>query len=216
MKPKIFAVLDELEALYHNEANPPELGHDEPLDGLVLTILSQNTNDKNRDSAFRNLKNLYPSYQDVVDAGSAELEAAIRTAGLAHTKAARIISILKKIRDDFGEYSIKKLAGNQREYIAEYLRALPGVGAKTVACVLLFDMKLPAFPVDTHVTRVSKRVGAVPENYSPEEISMLYEKIIPAERHLGGHVNIIAHGRAVCHSQKPQCKICKLSRFCER
>ena len=209
-------MLNELEAVYHNEARPPELGHPEPLDGLILTILSQNTNDKNRDAAFSTLKALYPTWQDVINAGPEKLETAIKTAGLAHTKAARIIHILNQIHNDFGEYSIKKLALQEPEYIADYLRALPGVGAKTVACVLLFDLKLKAFPVDTHVTRVSKRVGVVPEKFTPEEISLMYESVVPVERCLGGHVNIIDHGRAICHSRNPKCKICTLSKICEK
>ncbi|MBQ7593789.1 MAG: endonuclease III [Synergistaceae bacterium] len=211
---KIFYTLDKLEEVYHNEARSPELGHSEPLDGLILTIISQNTNDKNRDAAFANLKANFPNWPDVVNAGNKKLEDVIRTAGLAHTKAERIIHILQKIHDDFHEYSIKRLAERTRDEMKSYLRALPGVGAKTVACVLLFDFKIAAFPVDTHVARVSKRVGIAPENFSPEEISSMLEEIVPAERCLGGHVNIIAHGRAVCHSRKPECKICVLNEVC--
>ena len=212
---KIFFVLDELEKIYENEKCPPEIGHAEPLDGLILTILSQNTNDKNRDAAYKKLKSLYPQWQDVIKAGALKLEDAVRTAGLARTKSERIINILNVIYKDFGEYSIKKLAKLNSEDIKKYLRALPGVGAKTVACVMLFDLKLPAFPVDTHVTRISKRVGIAEEKNSPEEISQLYEKIVPAKRCLGGHVNIIAHGRAVCHSRKPDCNKCVLASICD-
>lgn len=211
---QILRVLDLLEQEYHNEARPPELGHTEPLDGLILTVLSQNTNDKNRDSAFTNLKANFPEWQNVIDAGAEKLEAVIRTAGLAHTKAQRIITILQKVHDDFGEYSIKKLAELEREDICEYLRALPGVGAKTAACVLMFDLKIKAFPVDTHVSRVARRVGVVPEKFSPEEICAEFERIVPEERCLGGHVNMIAHGRAVCHSQRPECNKCVLAEIC--
>ena len=212
---KILRVLDFLEAEYHNEARPPELGHAEPLDGLILTVLSQNTNDKNRDAAFANLKRHFPDWPSVINAGAENLENVIRTAGLAHTKAARIIAVLTKIYADFGEYSLAKLAERGREEICAYLRALPGVGAKTVACVLLFDMKIKAFPVDTHVARVSHRVGLVPAKYTPEEICAEFERIVPASRCLGGHVNMIAHGRAVCHSQRPECGRCVLSGMCE-
>ena len=211
----IIQVLDSLESQYHNEACPPELGHSEPLDGLILTVLSQNTNDKNRDNAFMNLKANFPEWHDVINAGSARLENVIRTAGLAHTKAGRIITILQRIHDDFNEYSIMKLSGHDRDYIREYLRSLPGVGAKTVACTLLFDFKIPAFPVDTHITRISRRVGIVPEKTSPEEISQILEGIVPESRCLGGHVNMIAHGRAICHSQKPECKSCILYDMCK-
>ena len=207
-------ILDALETQYHNEKNPPELGHSEPLDGLILTVLSQNTNDINRDRAYTNLKAKFPTWPDVIAAGESQLEDSIRTAGLAHTKAGRIITILNRIHSDFGEYSILSLANHDREFIREYLRALPGVGAKTVACTLLFDFKIPAFPVDTHITRISRRTGIAPEKSSPEEISRMLEEIVPEKRFLGGHVNMIAHGRAVCHSQKPACNSCVLSEMC--
>ena len=212
---KVFFVLDELEKIYHNEAVPPELGHEDLLDGLILTVLSQNTNDRNRDSAFANLKSIYPLWPDVIKAGQEKLEAAVRCAGLAHTKAKRIIEILKIVHEDFGEYSLKKLAKRKSDYIREYLRVLPGVGAKTVACVMLFDMKIPAFPVDTHITRISKKTGIADEKNSPEEISEFFESVVPASRCLGGHVNIIAHGREICRSRNPKCKDCVLAVQCE-
>ena len=208
-------ILDALESQYHNEQYPPELGHSEPLDGLILTVLSQNTNDNNRDRAYANLKAKFPEWKDVAEAGESKLEDAIRTAGLAPTKATRIITILNRIHSDFGEYSIKALANHDREFMREYLRALPGVGAKTVACTLLFDFKIPAFPVDTHVARISRRTGIAPEKSSPEEISRLLEEIVPEKRFLGGHVNMIEHGRAVCHSQNPACRFCVLSEICK-
>ncbi len=213
-KEKVFFILDELEKIYHNEAVSPELGHDDPLDGLILTVLSQNTNDKNRDAAYTKLKTLYPTWNDVAEAGREKLEAAVRSAGLAHTKAGRIINILKILHEDFGEYSLDQLANKKSGEVREYLRALPGVGAKTVACVMLFDMKLPAFPVDTHVTRVSKRVGVAPEDTSPENISQFYESVVPIPRCLGGHVNIIAHGRTVCTARNPKCEECVLAKKC--
>ena len=208
-------ILDALETQYHNEQYPPELGHSEPLDGLILTVLSQNTNDNNRDRAYANLKAKFPEWKDVAEAGESKLEDAIRTAGLAPTKAVRIITILNRIHSDFGEYSIKALANHDREFMREYLRALPGVGAKTVACTLLFDFKIPAFPVDTHIARISRRTGIAPEKSSPEEISRLLEEIVPEKRFLGGHVNMIEHGRAVCHSQNPACRFCVLSEICK-
>ncbi|MBR0167932.1 MAG: endonuclease III [Synergistaceae bacterium] len=210
----ITEILDALESQYHNEQYPPKLGHNEPLDGLILTVLSQNTNDINRDRAYENLKANFPTWPDVITAGKSKLEDSIRTAGLAHTKAGRIITILERVKSDFGDYSIRELAAHDREYIRKYLRALPGVGAKTVACTLLFDFGIPAFPVDTHITRISKRVGIAPEKFSPEEISLMLEDVVPESRCLGGHVNMIAHGRAVCHSQRPECNSCVLSKIC--
>ena len=211
---KIFFTLDKLEEIYHNELCSPELGHAEPLDGLILTVLSQNTNDKNRDSAFTQLKNLYPTWPEVVKAGANNLEQAIKTAGLGHTKSERIIEILNQIYSDFGEYSIKKLSEFKPHDVRKYLRSLPGVGAKTAACVMLFDFKMAAFPVDTHITRIIKRLEIMPDKSTPEEISRSLELIIPFERCLGGHVNIIEHGRKICHSRKPDCKNCVLAEIC--
>jgi len=213
---RIIYFLDELEKVYHNEANSPELGHDEPLDGLIMTVLSQNTNDRNRDAAFTNLKANYPDWQSVFNAGSDGLADSIRTAGLANTKSQRIIEILRIIHADFNEYSIKKLAKYNPDDIRKYLLDLPGVGAKTAACVMLFDFKLPAFPVDTHIERVTKRFGIAGKKFSPEEISHYIEGVIPASRFLGGHVNIISHGRAVCHARRPDCKNCVLNEKCDK
>lgn len=212
---KIIRVLNALEDEYHNEACPPELGHSEPLDGLILTILSQNTNDVNRDRAYANLKANYPEWKDVIEAGREGLERVIRVAGLSRTKAGRIMTILETVHEQFQAYTIKPLSEFEPEFVKKYLRSLPGVGAKTVACTLLFDFKIPAFPVDTHITRISRRVGIAESNASPEDISRMLEDIVPASRYLGGHVNMIAHGRAVCHSQRPECKSCILAEICE-
>lgn len=211
---QIASALDLLEALYHNEADPPQLKHGEPLDGLILTVLSQNTNDRNRDTAFGRLKARFPTWEATAKAEAEALEDAIRPAGLAPTKARRILTILETIRRDFGEYSIIPLKERGRDEAREYLTALPGVGAKTAACVLLFDMELPAFPVDTHIGRVCRRVGFVPEKMPAEEISSLLEREVPPARYLGGHVNLIEHGRAVCRARKPLCGSCPLLKLC--
>ncbi|MBQ7193128.1 MAG: endonuclease III [Synergistaceae bacterium] len=212
----ILKILDALEILYHNEENPPNLKHSEPLDGLILTVLSQNTNDKNRDRAFENLKANFPTWADVVEAGASRLEDVIRVAGLAHTKSARIIEILRKVREDFGDYSLKGLMTPPALLVREYLRGLPGVGAKTAACVLLFEFGLKAFPVDTHITRIARRTGIADVKAKPEEISELFESVVPTPRCLGGHVNLIEHGRKVCRAQRPLCENCIVNIFCNR
>ena len=217
LKVWINLILNELENLYHNEDKQPELGHDEPLDGLILTVLSQNTNDKNRDAAFKRLKNKFPAWDELAERqaqamrGLRELEDAIRPAGLAPTKSRRILDILEIIKKDFGEYSIKELANRERNEIRKYLTSLPGVGAKTAACVMMFDLKVPAFPVDTHISRIAKRIGLVPENMTAENISLMFEDETEPERYLGGHVNMIEHGRALCTARKANCDNCPLS-----
>ena len=219
VKPKTLArwiaeFLDLLEARWHHEGNPPALAHPEPLDGLILTVLSQHTNDRNRDAAFARLKERYPAWEDAAAAGYEAVEDAVRPAGLAPTKAGRILEILKIVREDFGRYSIAPLVERGRDEARRYLLSLPGVGEKTAACVLLFDMGLSAFPVDTHIARVCQRVGFVPESTPAEAICAVLEQEVDPARYLGGHVNIIEHGRAVCKARKPLCPSCSAVRLC--
>ena len=203
--------LDLLEDIWHNEASPPDYRHPEPLDGLILTVLSQHTNDRNRDVAFERLKTRTPSWEETVAGGYEALEEAVRPAGLAPTKARRILEILEIVREDFGDYSLLPLFGEGCERARKYLLSLPGVVEKTAACVLLFDMGFPAFPVDTHVTRVCQRIGFVSEKTSADEICAVMEREVSPPRYLGGHVNIIEHGRAICKARGPACAECPLS-----
>ncbi|MCL1940481.1 MAG: endonuclease III [Synergistaceae bacterium] len=222
IKLRIKKALDSLEKIYHNESNHDKLllqiRHEEPLDGLVLTILSQNTNDKNRDAAFGNLKSKWKKWESVAGLECGELADCIRTAGLSAIKSERIIFILKKIKSDFGEYSLKALKNKKIGHVREYLSSLPGIGPKTIACVMLFDLGLPSFPVDTHISRICKRLGFVPEstkkNVTPEEISVFMERNVPESRYLGSHVNIIEHGRSICKAQRPNCEICPVKDDC--
>lgn len=210
----IDAVLDGLEKLWGNEGTPPVLAHEEPLDGLMLTLLSQNTNDKNRDKGFSALKTRFPKWNKVAGAPKEEIENCIRPAGLANTKSARMLEILGMIHKDFGDYSLTGLRGWDAERVKEYLSALPGIGAKTIACVMLFDLEQPAFPVDTHVARFCRRMEWVEEKTMPEKIQPLLEIWVPQSRYLGGHVNIIEHGRGICKAQKPNCTACSIKGLC--
>ncbi len=206
--------LDILETLWGREQSPDHVETGDPLSGLILTILSQHTNDKNRDVAFRRLREAYPSWKDVAAAPPGLVEKAILPAGLAPTKAVRILSVLKIIRKELGEYSLEALRSLSTGQIESFLVGLPGVGPKTAACVLLFDLGRPAFPVDTHVARVSKRIGWFPETAAPGEMQKALVKVVPGERHLGGHLNIIAHGRYVCRARSPGCTECPLAAMC--
>jgi len=222
IKLRINRALDSLESIYHNEENHDKLllqvKHEEPLDGLILTILSQNTNDKNRDAAFSKLKSNWNDWETVAALKAGELADSIRVAGLSAIKSERIIYILLKIKHDFEEYSLTALKNKEAGYVREYLSSLPGIGPKTVSCVMLFDLGLPAFPVDTHISRVCKRMGFVPrstkKNITPAEISVFMEEHVPIKRYLGSHVNIIEHGRNVCKSQKPNCGMCSIKEDC--
>jgi endonuclease-3 len=222
IKLKIKRALDSLEIIYHNEINHDKLlltlRHEEPLDGLILTILSQNTNDKNRDAAYAKLKSDWNNWESVAKLRPEEIADSIRTAGLSSIKSERIIYILKKIKHDFGEYSLNALKNSEIDRVRDYLGTLPGVGPKTISCVMLFELGMPSFPVDTHISRVCKRLGFVPHsskmNITPEEISVFMEQYVPKERYLGSHVNIIEHGRSVCKALRPNCSVCLINDGC--
>lgn len=208
-------VLDILEENWGMEANPRFASTEDPLDGLILTILSQNTNDRNRDAAFLRLKQRFPSWKDVYEAPQKHLEEAIRPAGLGPTKAKRIANILSLILEAFGDFSLSSLRQWTPERARSYLEALPGVGAKTAACVLVFDLNMPAFPVDTHIARLCTRIGFVLPGTTPEDISRIMEQYVPKKRYRGAHLNFIEHGRHVCGAKKPACEGCSLRLLCD-
>lgn len=208
-------ILDELERLYGNEARPAsDSCYEEPLDDLILTILSQNTNDKLRDKAFANMKARYSSWEEVAHADIEELKDVLRIAGMSGTKPPRIQQILAAVKDKFGVYSIKGLRGWTQPDVRAYLTSLPGVGPKTSAIVECFDLDLPGFPVDTHITRLSKRFGWAAEKLPPDKIQEILEAELPKERFRGGHLNFLEHGRGICNARKPRCGECTMIRWC--
>ena len=208
-------ILDELERLYGNEARPAsDFCYEEPLDDLILTILSQNTNDKLRDKAFANMKARYSSWEEVAHADIEELKDVLRIAGMSGTKPPRIQQILAAVKDKFGVYSIKELRGWTQPDVRAYLTSLPGVGPKTSAIVECFDLDLPGFPVDTHITRLSKRFGWAAEKLPPDKIQEILEAELPKERFRGGHLNFLEHGRRRCNARKPRCGECTMIRWC--
>lgn len=209
-------IFDLLEALWHREKKSLDAEpFQEPLDGLILTVLSQNTNDANRDKAFQSLKRRYPTWHSVAAADVDDVADVIRSAGIANNKARSILAILSALGDDFGSYSLKALATWPPEKARTYLEALPGVGPKTAACVLLFDLAMPAFPADTHVSRLCRRIGWVSEKMSPGEIQSVMESALPQERYMGAHLNLIEHGRHVCKARSPLCGTCVIRHCCD-
>lgn len=207
-------ILDILEQKWGMEKDPPYLGHDEPLDGLILTVLSQNTNDRNRDTAFLRLKEEFPTWDEACEAGEERLIDLLRPAGLANIKAGRIINILQYIKERFGVFSLKELKGRSRQDVESFLGKLPGIGPKTIACVLIFDLGIPAFPVDTHVARFCRRIGWVEDSTPPDKIQKIMEEKMDPSRFLGAHINIITHGRNICNARSPKCDICPLYSLC--
>ncbi|MDY2984730.1 MAG: endonuclease III [Synergistes jonesii] len=209
-------ILDALEALYGNEARPAsDFCYAEPLDDLIVTVLSQNTNDKLRDIAYKNLRERYPSWEDVASAELEELKEVIRIAGMSSAKPLRIQQILAAVRGKFGRYSLKSLRGWSQPQVREYLTSLPGVGPKTSAIVECFDLDMPGFPVDTHITRLSKRFGWAGEKEPPDKIQARLEVSLPPERFRGGHLNFLAHGRSLCGARKFLCAGCALIEWCD-
>lgn len=206
----VLNAIDVLAGLW-SHLRPAKTTSDEPLDGLILTILSQNTNDKNRDRAYELLRSRYPRWEDVLVTAETELAEVIKPAGLSNIKASRIKSVLGLITERFGSCSLKPLKGMKKEEIINFLSSLPGVGPKTVACVLLFDLGIPAFPVDTHVNRLCKRIGWVSPKSTPEETQKIMGSVIPADLYWSAHLDIISHGRNICVSRRPKCTICPLN-----
>ena len=186
----------------------------DPVDALVLTILSQNTNDVNRDRAFVRLHERFPRWTTVRDAPVDALIEAIRPAGLAPTKAPRIQEALRRCTGPTGAISLDFLRALPLDEARRWLTGMPGVGPKTAAIVLLFALGRPAFPVDTHVHRVTRRLGLIPEKTSREKAHALLEAILPAEIFYSFHINLIEHGRDTCHARRPECVECLLQDMC--
>lgn len=186
----------------------------DPVATLVNTILSQNTNDVNRDVAFERLRERFPAWEAVRDAAEADVTDAIRPAGLGPTKAPRIQGALRAITEREGEITLDFLRDMSTEDARRWLTDLPGVGPKTAAIVLLFALGKPAFPVDTHVHRVSRRLGLIPQKTSREKAHRLLETLVPPEIYYPFHLNLIEHGRAICHARNPACERCLLQDRC--
>jgi endonuclease-3 len=191
-----------------------ESGQD-PVSQLVNTILSQNTNDTNRDVAFRRLRDRLPTWEAVRDADPKEVIEAIRPAGLANQKGPRIQEALRFVTAEQGELSLDFLADWPVDRAKEWLASMNGVGPKTAAIVLLFSLGRPAFPVDTHVHRVTRRLGLIGPKVSREKAHDELEQLVDAKDYYAFHLNLIHHGREVCTSRKPHCEECFLSDLCD-
>lgn len=185
-----------------------------PLDELVSTILSQNTNDTNRDRAFERLRTQFPSWEDVRDADEVQVIEAIRPAGLANQKGPRIQNILREITLQRGELNLAFLAELPSNEVKDWLTNFKGVGPKTAAIVLLFSLEKPAFPVDTHIYRVSGRLGLRPSNMNAEQAHDHLAELFPPETYYAVHLNMIRLGREICQARNPNCPICPLKEVC--
>jgi endonuclease-3 len=215
---RVRKIRDRLRTVYGTPLMAP---HGHPIAELVLTVLSQSTNDRNRDVAYLRLRNTLPLWEEVRDAPLAEVEEAIRPGGISKVKSARIQAILRAISDDDrppdqepGELSLDWLPRVPLADARDYLVSLPGVGRKTAACVLLFTYGLRDVPVDTHVSRVGGRLHLLRESAPFDELHDAMLALTPPGQELELHVNLLRHGRRTCHARRPECGSCALARMC--
>ena len=186
----------------------------DPLDELIVTVLSQNTSDVNRDRAYARLRETFPTWEALARARPAQVAKAIKPGGLANTKAPRILAILREIRTREGDLDLGWMRRASDEEVSDYLISLPGVGPKTVACVLAFALERPAIPVDTHVHRVAGRLGFYPARTSAEAAHRILEEAVPPAIRVQMHVGLIGLGRELCKPGTPKCELCPLNDLC--
>ena len=212
---RVRAVRDRLRLVYGQVPKVPG-GHGHPIAELVLTVLSQSTNDRNRDVAYLRLRERWGGWEAIRDAPVDELEAAIRPGGISRVKSARIKDILTAITASSpdGELGLDWLSDLSVARAQQYLCALPGVGRKTAACVLLFALGMRDVPVDTHVSRVGSRLGLVREGAPFEEMHDTMLALTPDGDELELHMNLLRHGRRTCRARRPACSACALARMC--
>jgi len=185
-----------------------------PVDELVYTVLSQNTADVNTERTFAALKARFPDWRAVRDAPAAEVEQAIALGGLARVKAPRIKAILAAVSECTGDPDLSELDGMTDDAALTYLQSMPGVGPKTAACVLMFALGRPAMPVDTHVHRVAGRLGLIDAKLSAEQAHRPLTELAGPENVYALHINLVRHGRRICHARRPQCGRCPLAVIC--
>lgn len=185
------------------------------IDELVSTILSQNTNDINRDRAFEALRAKFTTWEVVRDAETQAVIEAIRPAGLANQKGPRIQQVLKAITAERGDLDISFLKEYSVEEARAWLTKFNGVGPKTAAIVLCFSLNMPAFPVDTHVYRVTGRIGLRPANMTVEQAHPHLESLFPPETYYAAHLNLIRLGREICTARRANCEICPIRKLCD-
>jgi endonuclease-3 len=188
--------------------------HLDPISEVVSTILSQNTSDVNRDRGFERLRARFATWEEVRDGPVVAIEDAIRPAGLAQQKAPRIKGALQFITQERGELTLEFLKGLPVDEAKAWLTQIKGIGPKTAAIILLFSLGMPAFPVDTHVHRVTRRLGLIGPKVSAEKAHHLLEDLVPPEWYYPFHLNVIRHGREICHARNPRCEICPLQDLC--
>lgn len=208
---RVRAILARLQERYGELAPPRAV---DPLDELILTVLSQHTSDVNADRAFTSLRAAFPDWERVAEAPTSAVADAIRSGGLADTKAPRIQVVLEEVRLREGRFDLSRLRTMSDDEVRGYLTSLPGIGPKTAAVVLSFALGRDAIPVDTHVHRVATRLGLVPTKVSAEKADRLLHELVPEGLRTPLHVALIRLGREICKAPTPRCRQCPLNDLC--
>ena len=207
--------IEEVIELLEQEYGPRQWQSDrDPIDVLIGTILSQNTSDTNSGRAFASLKASFGSWEAVAIAPAEHIAEVIKSGGLSQIKAVRIKQVLGQIEKEQGGISLDSLKSMNISETEDYLIRLPGVGHKTARCVLLFSLAKPSLPVDTHIFRVSKRLGLIDSRASIEKAHSLLQELTPPSKVYQFHVHMIEHGRRICHARQPRCNLCILIDIC--
>ncbi|MBD3183944.1 endonuclease III [Candidatus Poribacteria bacterium] len=210
----------EINDILEEEFGIPQLEKDlnkmdrDPLDSLINTILSQNTNDVNRDKAYNNLRQQFPKWEDVLAADAEDIADAIRVGGLANQKSVRIKGVLEWIKENYGELNIDFICDMEPQEAIELFSQLKGVGLKTMNVVLAFACGRDVFPVDTHIFRITKRLDIVPEKATADKAHEIMGRLFPEGKAFSFHINLIRFGRTRCHARNPECKGCPLMDYC--
>jgi endonuclease-3 len=204
-------IIERLEQAYGPRKWQP--GKD-PIDVLIGTILSQNTSDANSGRAFASLKASFDSWEAVASAPAEHIARVIKSGGLSQIKAVRIKQVLEQIEKEQGRISLDSLEAMDMAEAEDYLMRLPGVGHKTASCVLLFSLRKPSLPVDTHIFRVARRLGLIDSGASAEKAHSLLQEQIPHSMVYQFHIHMIEHGRQICHARQPRCNRCILRSIC--
>lgn len=210
------ALVLKIAELLEDEYGLPKWAHEKhrPVDTLVGTILSQNTSDKNSGPAYDALRRRYPMWEQVLRADERRLAKVIRRGGLPQLKAKRIKGVLAEIRRRNGRITLSPLAKMPKKEAREWLMSIPGIGPKTAAVTLIFGFGMPVFPVDTHIFRVSKRLGLIGKKVGYEEAHEILDKLVPDRKKMSLHINIITHGQRICTARNPMCEKCALAKIC--
>ena len=187
----------------------------DPLDMLIKIILSQATSDTNSERTFAALKKRFPVWDSLLGARRSSIAAAIRAGGLANQKAAVIKDVLRQIQEDRGTLDLNFLQDLSPDEAADYLSQFRGIGPKTVACTLLFACRKEIFPLDTHIFRILRRVGLIPQSCTDRRAHEIMNRIVPKGKFYSFHVNLIRHGRTLCRPRDPLCERCPIVEYCD-